>query len=158
MRSFPDPLPFIILRRVISPHHVIILYIEAFQIGQCSWIKCGPEQLPITASHWSHWFDRILYLNIFCLPLYFLWIVSVRIELCPREDMCGCTLIEMLNSPLIVNVDILCKVAQCCLFAVLRMHNWVYFWAHMLESQFVVVRLLGGVKWQSSWWFLGFRT
>ena len=70
--------------------------------------------------------------------------MSVCIELCPREDMCGCTLIEMLNSPLIVNVYILCKVVQC-LFAVLRVHNWVNICAHMLESQFVVVRLLGRV-------------
>ena len=144
MRSFPDALPFIILWRVISPHHIIILYIEAFQIRQRSRIECGPEQLSVPASHWSHWFDRILDLNILLLPLIFIWIVSVCIELCPREDMSGCTLIEMLNSPLIVNVYILCKVAQC-FFAVLRVHNWVNICAHMLESKFVVIRLLGRV-------------
>ena len=57
--------------------------------------------------------------------------------------MCGCILIKMLNSPLIVNIDILCKVGKCCLFGVLRVDNWVDFCAHMFESQFVVVRLLG---------------
>ena len=56
--------------------------------------------------------------------------------------MSGCILIEMLNSPLIVNVDIFCKVDKC-LFNVLRVDNWVDFCAHMFESQFVVVRLLG---------------
>ena len=144
MRGFPDSLPSIILWRVISPHHVIILYIEAFQIGQCSRIKCCPEQLPVPSSDWSHWFDRIFDLNILWLPIYFRWIFSVCIELCPRKDMCGCILIKMLNSPLIVNVDILCKVGKC-LFSVLRVYNWVDFCAHIFESQFVVVRLLGWI-------------
>jgi hypothetical protein len=58
--------------------------------------------------------------------------------------MCGCTLIEILNSPLIVNVDVFCKVVQC-FFAVLRVHNRVNICAHMLESKFVVIRLLGRV-------------
>jgi hypothetical protein len=70
--------------------------------------------------------------------------------------MSGCTLIEMFNSPLIVNVDVLSKVVQC-FFAVLRVHNWVNICAHMLESKFVVVSLLGRVKRQSSRWLLGFR-
>ena len=157
MRSFSDAHSSIILWRVISPHHVIILYIKAFQIRQCSRIKCSPEQLSIRATHGSHWFDRILDLNYLCLPTYFRWVISIGIELCPRKNMWGCTLIKVLNSPLIVYVDILCKVAKCCLFGVLRIYNRVYLCTHVLESQLVVVGLLGRPQRQPSWWFLGFR-